>query len=89
MSDVEKTIGDFRLGLDSIEQHNDFISSIYRELEPLKEWGELPAGTTYSTIADVILDTISGYGSIAEIPAMQLGNLIQYALEQIKDSEDE
>lgn len=81
--DSNNTIGDFRFGLETGEQHARFVESLYREIEPLREMGTLPAGTTYWDIADVILDTISGYAGIAPIPATDLAILINDALEQI------
>jgi len=81
--DSENTIGDFRFGLETGEQHARFMESLYREVEPLREMGVLPAGTTYWDIADVILDTIAGYTGIAPVPATDLAVLITDALEQI------
>lgn len=87
MSDIGKTIGDFRFGLDSQDKHTEFVSSLYRELESLEEWGEVPAGTTFADVADSILDTIFGYGQISSIPATELPTLIIDALEQLKEEE--
>jgi hypothetical protein len=83
--DKEQTMGDFRFGLNNQELHSRFVDSLYRELEPIKAWGEIPAGITYWDIADVIIDTISGYTTIAAIPATEIPALITDALEQIKE----
>lgn len=87
-TETERNAGDFRFGLGTKELHNDFVQSLYRDLEPLREWGEVPAGTTYWEVADVILDTISGYTSIAPIDATDLAQLIADALEQLQPGTD-
>jgi len=87
MADDGKTIGDFRFGLDSQVLQNEFLSSLYRELEPLKDWGEVPQGVTFFDIAGAILDTLSGYTQIADIPATELPDLIGDILEQLRDEE--
>lgn len=81
--DTSNTIGDFRFGLASEEHKARFVESLYRELEPLREMGEVPAGTTYSEIADVMVDTIAGYASSGPIPATELATLLTDALEQL------
>ena len=86
-NDVNNTIGTFRFGLTSAENQNEFTNSLYRELEPLKEWGVIPEGTTYWDIADSILDTLHNYAGMAEIPATELPNLINDILEPFKEED--
>lgn len=85
MTDTNHTMGNFRFGLNSQEDHARFVESLYRELEPLRQWGEVPEGLTYWDIADVILDTISGYTSIDSVGATEVPTLIVDALEQIRE----
>lgn len=82
-TEESNTIGDFRFGLNSPEAHARFTESLYRDLEPLKELGEVPAGLTYWDIADVFLDTIVNYAGMEAIPATELAVLISDALEQL------
>lgn len=82
--DGSNTIGDFRFGLDSAETQARFTESLYRELEPLKEWEAIPEGITFHDIADVIVDTIVNYAGISSIPATELPTLILDALEQLR-----
>lgn len=79
------TIGDFRFGLESPEHQARFTESIYRELAPLKEWGALPEGLTFSDIADAIVDTISNIAGMGPIPATELPEVILTALEQLRE----
>ena len=87
MAEEDKTIGDFRFGLKSPEDMARFTESLYRDLEPLQEWGDVPEGLTYADIADAIVDTIANYATIESIPATNLPTLIQDILEQIKDAQ--
>lgn len=80
----EHTIGEFRFGLDSPESHARFTESLYRDLEPLKELGNVSPDLTYWEIADVILDTVSNYAGMGPIPATELAVLISDALEQLQ-----
>lgn len=82
-ADKENTIGDFRFGLETPELHARFTESLYRDLEPLRELGKVPAGVTYWEIADVFMDTIANYAGMGEIPATELAVLISDAVEQL------
>ena len=83
MSDTANNIGEFRFGLNSAEAHAEFVDSLYRDLEPLRKWGNIPEGTSYHDVADAILDTISNYAGIAPITATELSVLISDALVQV------
>lgn len=87
MSD-DNTIGEFRFGLDSSEAHARYSESLYRELAVLDGWGEVPAGTTFASVADVIMDTIINYSGMGPIPATELPTLVLDALEQLKSEEE-
>ena len=78
------TIGDFRFGLGSPEDHARFTESLYREVEPLKEMGLVNPELTYWDIADAILDTIVNYAGMGPIEATELPTLISDALEQLQ-----
>lgn len=78
------TIGDFRFGLKSPELHARFTESLYRELEPLKEWGTVNPELTYWDVADAIMDTIVNYAGMGPIEATELPTLINDALEQLQ-----
>ena len=78
------TIGDFRFGLNSPEDHARFTESLYRELEPLRELGTVNPDLTYWEIADVIMDTIVNYSGEGPIEATELPTLISDALEQLQ-----
>lgn len=80
----EHTIGDFRFGLDSEESQARFTESLYRDLEPLREWGKVSPDLTYWDIADAILDTVSNYAGMGTIAATELSVLISDALEQLQ-----
>jgi hypothetical protein len=77
------TIGDFRFGLKSEEDHARFTESLYREAESMSELGEVPAGTTFLDIANTLIDTFFGYSSMDSITATELPTLISDALEQM------
>lgn len=82
------TIGEFMFGLNSQEDHVLFTSSLYREVQSIREWGNVDPRLTYYDIADVILDTIASYAGIGAIQATELPVLIKDALEQLTDIED-
>lgn len=80
----ENTIGEARFGLDTPEAFARFTESLYREIEGIKEMGKVNPELTYWEIADVFLDTISGYAGMGSIPATDLPTLISDALEQLQ-----
>jgi hypothetical protein len=84
MADNSNTIGDFRFGLGSPEDHARFTESLYRELEPLKEWGAVNPELTFWEVADAIMDTIVNYAGMGPIEATELPTLINDALEQLQ-----
>lgn len=86
--ETEQTIGDFRFGLSSQEHQARFVESLYREIEPIREWGTVDASLTYWEVADAILDTIANYASEGPVEATELPTLINDALEQLKESAD-
>lgn len=82
----ENTVGDFRFGLKSDLDHARFVESLYRETEEsIGDLGAVPAGTTYLDIANVLIDTFSGYSSMDSISATELPALISDALEQLQE----
>lgn len=85
MTNNNQTIGDFLFGLEDSEAHARFVESLYREMEPLNEWGDIPSGITFAEVADVILDTIANYAGMGPIPATELPTLINDALEQLRE----
>lgn len=84
MLEDENTIGDYRFGLPSEEAHVDYAESLYREIEELKELGELPPGTTFYDVADVILDTVINYSALGPILPSDLANLVKDSVEQLE-----
>lgn len=78
------TIGDFRFGLKSPEDHARFTESLYRELESVKEMGTVNPELTYWDVADAIMDTIVNYAGMGPIEATALPVLINDALEQLQ-----
>lgn len=82
-AETRNTIGDFRFGLDSPEAQARFTESLYREMESIKEMGNVDPELTYWDIADAILDTVVNYAGMGEIPATELVTLISDALEQL------
>lgn len=85
MADKENTIGEFRFGLASAEDHARYSESLYRSLDGLKELGELPVGTTFHSVADAILDTVINYSSLGPILATELSDLVRDAVEQLEE----
>lgn len=81
---ASNTIGDFRFGLKSPEDHARFTESLYRELEPLREWGTVHPELTYYDVADAIMDTIVNYAGTGPIEATELPTLISDALDQLQ-----
>jgi hypothetical protein len=86
-SGEQPTVGDFRYGLASAEAHAEYNASLYREIEDLRGWGDVPAGKTFWDLADALLDAFFGSTSIASIPASDLASVITDALEQVQESD--
>lgn len=84
MLEDENTIGDYRFGLASEEAYGDYAESLYREIEELKDLGELPPGTTFYDVADVILDTVINYSALGPILPSDLANLVKDSVEQLE-----
>ena len=87
-ADCQNTIGDFRFGLNSTEDHARFTESLYRELEPLKELGKVDPDLSYWDIADAIMDTIVNYAGMGPIEATELATLISDAVVQLQGDEN-
>lgn len=81
---TSNTIGDFRFGLKSPEDHARFTESLYRELESVRELGIINPELTYWDVADAIMDTIVNYAGMGPIEASELPTLISDALEQLQ-----
>lgn len=84
MADDENTIGEYRFGLGSEEDHARYAESLYRSIDELKELGELPAGTTFYDVADAILDTVINYSALGPILATDLADLVKDSVEQLE-----
>lgn len=84
MSSEHHTIGEFRFGLETADDHARFTESLYRDLEPIKELGTVDPNLTYWNIADAIMDTIVNYAGMGPVPANELAILIGDAVEQLQ-----
>lgn len=84
MADDENTIGEYRFGLASEEDHARYAESLYRSIDELKELGELPSGTTFYDVADAILDTVINYSALGPILATDLADLVKDSVEQLE-----
>lgn len=81
MSDSGEHLIEERLGLGE-EGQARLISAAYHSLGDLRDV-PVPHGTTLFDVADVILDTISGYASGGPVGHADLAPLVRDALEQL------
>lgn len=77
-----RTMADEFFGL-TAEEHAEMGEHLYKEIEELREWGEIPPGTAYYDVADAFLDTILGVtGGMGDILPEDVPDLIKTALDQ-------